>query len=96
MRGFENFSTRIYVPTNRELTLALETGAGGPEGDGPCENKVYPPQSLSVSYVPVSQLDYFDVLVSAQYNDGNCETNVRRVETTIYRFRSGKYLPLMK
>jgi len=93
VRGFESFSTRIFIPINQELKLALEIGVGGPEGDGPCENKNFPSQSLSVNYIPVPNSDFFDISSSVAYNEGDCENNVRRETQTFYHLHNGKYSP---
>jgi hypothetical protein len=93
VRGFESFSIRVFIPVDQKLELALEIGAGGPEGDGPCENKNFPSQSLSVSYIPVPNSEYFDINASAEYNEGDCENNVRRETQTLYHLYNGKYSP---
>jgi hypothetical protein len=93
VRGFESISTRVFIPVDQKLELALEVAAGGPEGDGPCENKNFPPQSLGISYISVPNSEYFDINSSAEYNEGDCDNNVRRETQTLYHLHNGKYSP---
>lgn len=95
-QGYEDSKFEILVPYNGHITIALDAGYIEKPGPAACidDNINMPQQDLKIKFEAGKRPEYFDVIVQAKYNDGNCQGWTRKAEIKRYQFNNGKFKPI--